>query len=365
LDCGTTYGNLSVNVINELRHPDTVPSTIQLIVEVSCDSDFEFSVPYNPTLYPWVHNPAVVIPAIPAASEPVDTLAQSMPGAMLQPQVEAQIGDDSTGHIESSAVPLPNSAPIGTSNITSDSMASSRFTIGESVISLRQLLKRSTLINLTNQINAGNFILTQPWALLAGYNTTSGIVYGFSTNLSTGTIAGVQDYLSAFAPCYQLMRGSIRLKVLNYLQPVESLRAALLVQDDPSDPSTYAESLADFAQNLNVANMSSRYLNPSFFSPLPAPANINPDLEVNVPFYSKYQSIFTFSDAERMNPAKTTYLSPTEIPAKVLYQSANSGVIDTCAILRRVGDDFSLGFWTGALALTNGTRNPLLTTYLW
>jgi len=359
LDCNTTYGNLSVNVINELRHPDTVPSTIQLIVEVSCSPDFEFSVPYNPKLYPWIHNPAVVIPAAPSVSIPVESAAaQSI-------KVEAQIGEDSTGHIESSAVPLPSPSSIGTTSITSDFMSSSRYTIGESICSLRQLLKRSTLINLTNQTDFGNFLLTQPWALLAGYNTTAGIIYGYFTNIGTNQVSGVQDYLSAFAPCYQLMRGSIRLKLLNYLQPIEVMKASLVVYELPADNSTTSMQYADFAQLYSTTGFSTDHPNLIEYSPIAAPAGINPNLEVSVPFYSQFQSVYTYSDAERLNPAKTTNYSPTELPAKVVFTSPNTQVIDTCGILRRVGDDFSLGFWTGALALTDGTRNPLLTTQLW
>jgi hypothetical protein len=160
-DRTSSIGTLDFVVINQLRRPDTVSSYIKMIVEVCGGPDFEFAVPIIPAFIPYINAP---------------TIAQQSGGNKEMHPIYAQAADVEEQATEQNtvAVEIPT-APIGSSHINNVEMSPSLNCVGEKILSLRQLLKRSTNCFSTPNVAAQNMDLTlYPWFNSVGqYDTTT------------------------------------------------------------------------------------------------------------------------------------------------------------------------------------------------
>lgn len=185
----TTTGYIVVTILNELRTVSSISSTINILVEVSGGDDLTFACPSAP----------IFIPGAPSASSRKQHEAQVLGTAVEVPRNEAQLLYDpnSITHID----PLTNWSPEA-------------HCIGEKVVSVRQLIKRSNYIgsiveNRTNYNMGGN----------GTNNNTLGVInpYGIKTS---STISGL-DYMSYFANLYTFFRGGVRIKIAGVSQSAD------------------------------------------------------------------------------------------------------------------------------------------------
>jgi hypothetical protein len=305
LENQTPYGTLRICVLNQLRHPDTVAAFISIIVEISCCSDFEFAIPLTPVYPPLIYTTN----ATPQAGIGLD-------GQPLDQDTETE---------------KPEPA-IGTSSITADSLASARFTVGESIRSWRQLCKRATPFENQNG-GSGTLYVLYPWLNdIATYNLTT----------STYTQAqSLPDYYIAMVNCYAFFRGSVRLRFYNPAAASTTQRA--IISTNPAD------CLVGF-----TATPSTNIVSCLYAPVVPFPANVYPNGELSIPYYNQLSQSVSSTCNFGYNPT----INPSTPRVVVSFWMTGNSIIT-----RQIGEDFSAGFWTGSLPLQVG--GTLLTAQSW
>lgn len=192
-DIQTTTGYLVVTVLNELQAVSTVSSSINVLVEVSGGDDLTFACPQAPQY----------LPGVPTTSSTSlkEHEAQVLGTAVEVPRNEAQLLYDPNSISEID--PLTNWSPEA-------------HCIGEKVVSVRQLVKRSNYVGSITEnrsnLNAAN----------ASDNVnTLGVINPYGMNYSS-PISGI-DYISYFSYIYSFFRGGMRLKIAGISQSAEGL----------------------------------------------------------------------------------------------------------------------------------------------
>jgi len=166
---GEIYARITVFVLNELKAPPTVSTTVSMIVEVKGSDDLEFSLPMSANLQP----------LIPSAI------------SMQCNDIVFQSGEPSTG--------IVNSGMIGTASTSSDWLANAAAASGEVVTSLRQLLKRpGYLMNNTTGTNLYTEIVPTGWTPAVSNALTAS--------------AGTGDLTTLLSSMFCLRRGGTRLQ---------------------------------------------------------------------------------------------------------------------------------------------------------
>lgn len=191
-------GRLYVIVLNELRAPTTVGSTVDIIMEVAGASDFEVAVPCVPSVYAAnrVTPPTLEVDAITTQSSILHRLNRSLKATAQVGEAEALIAP--TEVIQSSGL-IPN--PIVPKVHTSTDFISAALTIGEKVSSIRQLAKRFALIYDSSSLTDQSYSLEtyiQPDL--------------FSSPLTGSDKTRYVDYYAYYAYIYSFYRGGFRIK---------------------------------------------------------------------------------------------------------------------------------------------------------
>jgi len=165
------FGNLDVRVIDPLVAPDSVPSSIKILIEVSLGKDAEFAV-------------------------------VNVKGTNTLPKIELQSG-------------LTRSTVIGGSQPKTYQLDTSQMAIGERVSSLRTLLKRfEPLYRERGALPTGS-VFTSIFPFGAQYVSNSPGIY-FGTN---------NDLYSELTFMYAFSRGGVRFKFANALNEERSVIA--------------------------------------------------------------------------------------------------------------------------------------------
>jgi hypothetical protein len=288
-----SYGTLYVAVVNELRHPDTVAPSINILWEVSCVDDWQFAVPSNSG-------------AVPVAS----TTAGAPQGG---DEVVGQPPIQTTQDTQQDDIPTVG----GTQLHTSMNMAAPRYTVGEVMTSFRQLIKRCMPAYIIPGSASTNYDQLRPFANdIYGYSAATTSLF----NVPAQNV--IQDWFIHIINCYAFMRGSVRLKYYcNSSNTNSSVNAITWV--NTSNPGYINNVTATFPQN-------------TYAPVVPAPPGIYPNPEISMPWYNQY------------------YMRPIVVDAGTdtgsLY-GPNSGVYsrhptnDSTIVMRGAGDDFSCGFW--------------------
>ncbi|APG78037.1 hypothetical protein 2 [Hubei picorna-like virus 16] len=204
VNVGTGY--IVVTVLNELRAVSTVSSSISIIVEISGGEDLNFACPCAPRLQP--ANPPndktqTTIPPYHqeqhgVLSAPLSMEAQVYGTAAQRQRNEAQMKNypDTISKI----LPTPNWSPES-------------HCIGEKIMSIRQLIKRSNLIGVTWEHRSTDNIGRNVTA--ANYNGLNGLtVINPFANKINDRDCGI-DYLSYFDSIFAFFRGGVRIKILS------------------------------------------------------------------------------------------------------------------------------------------------------
>jgi hypothetical protein len=161
-------GVIKVRVVDPLVAPTTVSPSISFATEVYGGKDFEVAVPALA-----VHTPTLFTP-------------QSIkPGQMVDNLI---------------------SATIGSSEVNSNPLVMTSTSVGEKITSIRALLKRFTPIDRAGTVNEG--------ATMNGKGVTMlpDAIFVVGSTYTTATRGFTSDTLGAWASCYTLMSGGIRVR---------------------------------------------------------------------------------------------------------------------------------------------------------
>jgi len=348
------YGTLACGVLNELRHPDTVASSIDLLVEVFCCDDFEMSVPvasakiglaFNPSLAPTASLMAGTLPS--QVAEKVDH-TEELGQAALQsetqndledaPEVAKPQGAVSDEQMIDSTVPHPPEPTIGTAKMLNDQLASSRFAIGEKIVSFRQLLKRATpwINRLTTTFTSVYYF---PDTIGTPYNQTAqGFVFP-GVNAITES-----DLYNSIVPCYAYYRGSTRVKYYNRDTTTNaSANVRTTYVPDSTDPTQPWPYMSNVDPSIKYAA----------YPVVVSPWVVAPVQEVQMPYYNRFHMSLTTSIQDDFSLGANNARHQTKPRCQAWTTVVDSTTaLNSSVFLRSIGEDYSLGFWTGALVTT-------------
>jgi hypothetical protein len=277
----SAYGVVWVYVLNELVAPASVSSTVTFVVEASAASDMEFAVPRNHSLNTYV--PAVI-----------------------QSNFEFQM--DSSFSNSCSII----DKNIGSATLVDDGFSSDRLCVGERIMSILSLLKKS---------DSNGYV---PVA------TTGLYIFPYFAQASSSTVTNTNgDNYSLWSAVYGLSRGGVRIRVpmtnstsniiTTYLGWVSSTYA-------PTAPITTIGPSFDSTHSLKVTQSIA----------------FRSGAEVQVPQYSKYPVRVNTSYT---NYGNSTYLSTllTSVPIVLAVTMATN--FTPLRVERAVADDFQFGYF--------------------
>jgi len=274
-------GSLHVHVITPLRFPDTVSNTVEFLVYVRGAEDSEFAVPKTDPLRPvYVTNGIDV--------EETGTICTGGVGSTKQRSIES---------------------------------ASAEFCIGEKILSLSSLLKRSVPMYLSTDAPAtftwSQSFYIQPYhAGAAFFSQVAGVYSSLQTHL-------VGDYYSRFAYLYLLGRGSLRIRVAHPATSTGLISAALTV---PSLTDNFTQGVA----SLNDTDRSTVAAIPATFHQTTSESGTS----VQVPFYNKNMAC---------SPTTLTGLYKPNYSLVVRHQTDPTPTF----VMRSTADDFYFSSFLG------------------
>lgn len=316
LECNLAYGNLQVLVINQLRNPDTVASSVDIICEVSAEPDFRFAQPRTDIDIPYLN---------------INALAPQSGDDFLPQGGSVDVGQDHRKLVEGSVAGGLGSAK----ELIEEAELSSRVCIGEVILSLRQLLKRSVPFAkvVVTPANGAWFLKLNPWAVTIPVYNTVASTWLLPSNLSS---AGFQpDYYSSFAVCYAFSRGSVRIR--NYAENINNCGADYRVSLwSPATEMTTLYSSTSNATNTPVVSF------------LPAIGSVYPAPEVQVPYYNKAHMSYVALDGGNSSSPANIAQGTLRPKTYVSYSNAASGGQYIYHVHRQTGEDQSFGLWTGS-----------------
>jgi len=298
-------GFVVVDVINKLVAPsDIVSPKIDILIEVCAGKNFEVSVPKQPYYVPV---PKMLPRAVFKTVETVN--AQSLSGLFLDSRSEAQTTDSHTPLFE-----VQRNAAEG---------AADALTIGERVVSLRQLFQRFQIVSRPTTPTTP----TQALQIIPMASLNIPQVYRTQP---------VSNYFDYFLPLYAFYRGSMRTKIIaNYDTRMINQVGVSLYEDYPIHSDTTFVSL----QTKPVGQPPQTIHFPS----------LEGAVENSIPFYNTYSLNYTpfYQQASLINTydpqafvrSKTPGISIDNVP--VVAGSSFS-------IARAIGEDFTAGFLLGA-----------------
>jgi len=223
------------------------------------------------------------------------------------------------------SVPNQKPQPLSGANVSRDGdTSSSSYCIGESIRSLRQLLKRHMpwwSVKEGGPIPAQMTMVFRPYALYLPSPSVS----------STGQIPNQLDLINYFGNCFAYFQGSIRIKAY----PVQPTTPGVTIRakydrDDTNGGIYFTKSYSAIGEYSTAVT-----------SPAVAPQAQNSTLEVQLPYYSPLHSSInqnttggygTYDTVNAPPNALSVRFSADDEPLKYIFS-------------RSIGDDFSYGFW--------------------
>ena len=286
-----------LTVLNELRAPNTVDTSVSVIVEVSAGSDFEFAspMPGPSNSFHFLYGTNVAV----------------LPSTVV-PYTWKNISGQSGDHDFVSLQGNYEDNPVANAPRFEPTLDPSMLSQGERISSVKQMICRSSPLLFYD--SAGTGIVTN--------------LDGSGTNLSSDPrmVVGSQHPFMCIRDCYAFYRGSVRFKA-TYQVPAAST-------------ATYANvTISAFPNPLaSYDSVSSTGVSPVnwFGAAVPKPVDQSA-IEVQVPNYS-------------MNPARRPWssflmASGVHIPDQRMVVLSNFTVASGYTTWVSAGDDFQLGLW--------------------
>lgn len=288
-----TCGALVVYVMNYLRAPANVPGTIKINVEVKAGPDFQFSVPTSNIVR------AVYLPTT------------------MQGSFAAQSG------VECCRLIMKDN--VGGEPIDPDSFDFTKFCIGESVPTIRTLLKRYTFTGLV--VGGAAAYAGRPFVIsISAQDQATGLVR------TDGHFN--RDAFSCLAPMFLFNRGGIRLRFVNIdPQSTNSCAVSLLTNGELTNDWTAANTW----QATSVPMAQTFWTN----------VNVNVGFSFEIPAYQSYPL--------RLNAPDNSNSGVGNVVAPNTYQVSRTGYSITDStnasvynVYRSVAEDFQFGMFIGA-----------------
>lgn len=293
---------LEVFVENELRASSTTSVAVQVVCFQCAGPDMEFAVPIAPRSRPYIN-----------AAVPDGEVAQ------------AQALDF-----------MPINMASGLSQSHPSAVKPHRFTVGEDIKSVRQLIKRYQLLG------RGNMDAT-----------TAYIIYPFGMTQPEGIPTLSYDHLGVFSTLYQFRRGSIRYMLvpgvnnkfyLRYDPELSNRDRPTIVASTPFGDVVPIRQVQAFA---NGANLSQQYLTGT----IPFDTNLQGSIEIEFPYYSRFHKVKTaVFQRDNINNSYLDALVQGKVPAGIAFFQCSEP--DSAAfpvdVYRSAADDFTLGYLLGS-----------------
>lgn len=283
-------GTLSINVLNELRHTESVSSSIAVQVWCSAAPDFELAVP------------RAVLQRVPVV-----------------PQMDNSV-DAKTKGVETG---------IGSSTIATRDNANAANCVGEAVVSIKQLLTRQMPFYTGETVTTGLTLF--PHCVETYYLKDSAV------GCDNPGLGG--DPMSYFGVGYALMRGSVNIsvetnepdfRVLGYLSPERFTGSNL---------STSSGAFPTITTNVTTAATADVAMLP-YYANTP---NAENKFNVRVPFYSGCRSMMVnFGTYNTHSQLPDSSRSTLRLASGTKNFNANNVVVR-----RSVADDFQFGYFVG------------------
>jgi hypothetical protein len=169
VDGGNYSGTFDIQVLNELRAPETCAASVDILIWMEPGDDFEFAAPGT---LPGVTGS--VVPFVPQAS------IEDLPDTLV-------------------------SSGIGGSMIMPDSLSSATQCIGERFLSVKQLINRLSRAYITGSTTTNTTIAI--WPYFTGEYTIDVATGALTAPMLTG------DIISLLMPCYAYYRGGVRVGI--------------------------------------------------------------------------------------------------------------------------------------------------------
>lgn len=312
LPMGSALGYLSVIVLNELRAPETVNQTIQILPYYWGGDDFEYAGLSNGSTT--VYN----LPFVP----------------------------------QSDNEDLIMKVGIGGRKIQSETVEPAKRSMSERFTSIKQLLVRLSQVMFTTgpPMSGASSIAIFPWAIsMCTMSTATGL-------LTAGPM--VNDPLSMFAPMYALYRGGMRMAVTqNAAIPINSAACNGYLQDSGSGTAISASNVT-FKGISSNAVLGKGYLD--LLNSMP-PSDYNFGIaDIIVPYQASTRTCPVHQDSVIVGAAyagNTSMIWTTEHkPTMNAVFSSSSTFAATTQLYRAAADDFQLLFFVSA--------PPLLLTWV-
>jgi hypothetical protein len=224
--CSESTGRVGLYVLNSLRGPATVSTSVDLLIEVNGGPDFEFSCPAEAPLTP-----------------ALGMFTPQVGGEIFSPQV---LGDDAAEC--GNAVSMPIADTIASSSNNTGGMSAAKYCTGESVISMRQLMKRSCPKVFLGTLAPGAVSRISPFyvSLPTFIPTTNPVL--------SDTVA--VDFFDILGSCFAFSRGGVRWKIWSQGGGIITYKSRLTITDDSALVSSVVNTdkslMASVVSSVNV-----------------------------------------------------------------------------------------------------------------
>lgn len=296
------YGTLEIKVLNKLRAPITASQTIDLMVWVSGDKDFEYAVPAGAN--------TLLAPIIPQSG----SIEKAPP-------------------VSGAAVLVDES--IGSSQIKNLGVEHAQSCIGEMFTSVRSLLKRSSRVFLRGtSLDGASTITVRPYF-------ASVLSFDASQNLSPS--AG-GDYYSYLAPMYTFLRGSTRITCFDF--GFDSDFAATIEPYPSTSTSEMFKSGGTLQGELTSVDWATSSNGPAGTA---LATGLSDKAAFHIPYYNRTKiSVIPYSSSD-------SYIGYVDesVPEVGLTISNSSSTFNNTGFYREVGEDFQFSAFVGCPPLSS------------
>jgi hypothetical protein len=309
-----SYGQVLIMVVNELVAPSTCANNIDLLIEVSGAPGFEFAIPRDIPLFPYV--PSTVLAALEGRKKEKE---KTVLNASFQ-MADIKKTDTQKG----SPCVVAKTAQVGCAEMDQPTLMPASYCIGERITSLLQLAKAAVNPYWQNRgTGTAPLVAGQSWSI----RPTSTVVTTSdgSNNVMVRAMCG--DWISAIQACYQYSRGSIRLLYNHFGRQGTELSSYLFYTalgdtlSPPVAPWTFSTYDQSGQRSAGATNGMSMGVEVPHYSTLPAHINRLLPYGVNEP------------------------VDPYASKVRVILHTSNNQL--PTALYRSAGDDYQCGMFLG------------------
>lgn len=328
LPFGIPFGNLRIFILNELRAPPTVSSSITMLIEFAAHPDIELAGPTSPVYLPF---------------PTLNTKATSAGGGItfINDTYTPQAGEVITKPDDGKPQPMEMHGFIGNARSPGDNDFSGLYAIGESVKSISLLVKRPAM----------QMIAPNPGTSPVFYFTPEYNYYAYASASAGDLLVGTgYDYINCFAPMYMYSRGSYRYKIVDLANTTPSIAYRVSANQAIFGmiPST---NIVPQGQSATGYFQGSISLAPPAMS-LPIGESISLGGEIQVPMYHRtFAKINSYVNAIQPTPitSHNPYYQGNTYVYIIAQNSSSTGTnnLPTIGLMRSGGEDFQFGYWLG------------------